>query len=181
MSEKRRRLRFVPNLEERTVRRLVRAGVALVGLLFLLGLASVLPGVDRLVDALAVSPWALLVAVATLLVVTALVWIAPDVERAVEQALDGPKGVVGNAAAGAKLLVGFLAVVVAYRGFEAVVTSAFAAFDIPTGLYDLGFLVVGLLVLGALARRLYHCWEPVTRLLTARVTGDEHRRLTSDT
>jgi hypothetical protein len=172
-------LRFVPAVEERTVRRIVGALVGLAGLLLLLGLGALLPGVDRLVAALAVSPVALLVALATLLVVGALIWIAPAVERAVAQSLDGPAAAVGNAAASAKLLVGFLAVVVAHGGLADVVEPLFAAFGLG-GVYHLAFMVVGLLVLGALARRLSRCWRPVTALLTAHVTDPDRQRVSPE-
>lgn len=163
-----RTLRFVPELEERTVRRVVGVFVALAGLLVVLGLVAVLPGIDRLVAGLAVSPAAVLLAVATLLVVAALLRVAPTVERVVFQTVDGPAQAVTDAAASAKLLVGFAAVVVAYRGFGPAATPLFETFGIG-GLYHLGFLAVGLLVLGAFVRRFYRCWEPVTDLLTARV------------
>lgn len=162
-------LALVPTLEEPTVRRIVGVVVALAGLLVVLGLVAVLPGVDRLVSALSISLAALVSALATLLVVCALLLVAPTVEQAVEQALDGPEEVVTNAAASAELLVGFASVVVAYHGFAAAVTPLFEAFGIG-GLYHLGFLAVGLLVLGTFARRLSRCWAPVTDLLTARVT-----------
>lgn len=168
MTDDTRTLRFVPDLEASTVGRIVRTALALAGLLFLLGLASVLPGVDRLLAGLAVSPAAFALAVGTLLVVVALLWVAPEVERLIEQSLDGPKGAVGNAARAGELLVGFLAVVVAYRGFAPALTPLFRAFGVD-GLYHLGFLAAGLLVLAALARRLYHCWEPVSRLATTEV------------
>lgn len=172
MSDRPRTLRVAPELAEPTVRRLVRTGLALAGLLLLVPLLAVLPGGDRLLSGLAVSPWALLLAVVTLLVGGALLRVAPTVERAVAESLDGPEAVVANVAASAKLLVGFVAVV-AYRGFAPAVTPTFRAFDVG-GLYHLGFLVVGLFVLGALVRRLYRCWEPLTELCTDRVVdGDD--------
>lgn len=172
MSEDTRTLRFVPDLEEPTVRRLVRTALALAGLSVLLPLVAVLPGVDRLLAGLAVSPWAILLAVVTLLVVGSLLRVAPVVERGVAEAIDGPERVVANAAAGAKLLVGFVAVVLAHRGFAPAVTPTFRAFDV-VGLYHLGFLVVGLFVLGAFVRRLYHCWQPLTDLLTERFARED--------
>lgn len=177
MSDQRRALRAVPDLEEPVVRRIVRTGLALAGLLFLLGLSVLLPGVDRLLAGLAVPLTALALAAATLLVVGALLRVAPSVERLLEESLDGPEEAVANAAASAKLLVGFLAVVVAYNGLAPAVTPLFRAFDVD-GLYHLGFLVVGAALLAALARRLYRCWGPLTRLLTAYVaaaTGDSSR------
>ena len=170
-------VRFVPDLDETAVRRIVRTALALAGLLFLLGLLAVLPGVDRLLAGLSVSLEALVLAAATALVVGALVRVAPSVERVVAGSLDGPEGAVADAAASAKLVVGFAAVVVAYRGFAAAVTPLFRAFDLG-GVYHLGFLVAGLAVLAALARRLYRCWEPVTDLATGRVlaaAGDGSR------
>jgi hypothetical protein len=164
--------------EPSTVRTLVRAGLALFGLLVLVGLLAVTPGIDRLLAGLAVSPLALGLAVVTLLVVGVLLWIAPEVERAALEALDGPEAAVENAAAAAKLLVGFLAITLAYRGLAPAVTPTFRAFDIG-GVYHLGFLVVGLVVLAAFARRLYRCWEPVTEMLTDYVVNANGRETDS--
>jgi hypothetical protein len=163
--------RFVPDLEPSAVRRIVSTGLALAGLLFLLGLLTVVPGMDRLLEGLAVPPEAVALAAMTAVTVGALLWVAPAVQRVVEGSLDGPAGAVADAAIGAKLLVGFLAVAVAYQGFAPAVTPLFRAFDVG-GLYHLGFLVAGLAILAALARRLYRCWEPVTEFLTAAVVDD---------
>lgn len=169
MSQDSRSLRFGLDPEESTVRRIVGALVGLAGLLLVLGLVAVLPAADRLLSALAVPPVALLVGVATLLVVVVLAVVAPAVGALVEQSLDGPDAVVEGAAASAMYLVGFAGVVIAYRGFAGVLTPLFRAFGIG-GLYHLGFLVVGLVLLGALVRQLYRCWAPVTDLLTDHVT-----------
>lgn len=167
-------LQLVSAPEESTVRTLVRAGLGLFGLLVVVGLLAVTPGIDRLLAGLTISPWAIGLAVVTLLVVGALLWVAPEVERAVLEALDGPETAVENAAAAAKLLVGFVAVTVAYRGFAPAVTPTFRAFDID-GLYHLGFLLWGLVVLAAFVRRLYRCWEPVTEMLTEYVVDASGR------
>lgn len=116
MTDDTRTLRVLPDLQVSTSRRLVRTGLALAGLLVVVPLVAVLPGVDRLFAGLTVSPWAVLLAVVTLLVAGALVRAAPTVERAVAESLDGPDAVVANVAAAAKLLVGFVAVVIASRG-----------------------------------------------------------------
>ncbi|QLD88852.1 hypothetical protein HWV07_07330 [Natronomonas salina] len=179
MPDESRTLRYVPTFEASAVRRIVRTGLALAGLLFLLGLLAVLPGIDRLLAGLAVPLEALGLAAATALVVGALLRVAPAVERIVEGSLDGPTGSVGDAAAGAKLLVGFVAVVVAYRGFAPAATPTFRAFDVG-GVYHLGFLVVGLAVLAALARRLYRCWGPVTALVTEYVLDATRDRARAD-
>lgn len=163
-------LRFGLDPEASTVRRIVGALVGLAGLLLVVGLVAVLPAADRLFSALAVPPMALLVAVATLLVVGVLAVVAPAAGALVEQSLDGPDAVVEGAASSAMYLVGFGGVLVAYHGFAGVLTPLFAAFGIE-GLYHLGFLAIGLLVLGALVRHLYRCWEPVTDLLTDYVTS----------
>lgn len=159
----------VSEVEESTVRRIVGVLVALVGLLFVLGLASLVPGMDRLIDGIIISPVAFVIGVVTVLTVGALLWIAPTVETAVEQFLEGPRDAVRNAAVSAKLLVVFFAAVIAYRGLAGAVLPLFGSFDI-TGFYHLGFLALGLLVLGAFVRRLYRCWTPVTDFLTAYVT-----------
>lgn len=171
MTDDTRTLRFVPDLQASTARRLVRTGLALAGVLVVVPLVAVLPGVDRLFAGLTVSPWAVLLAVVTVIVAGALVRVAPTVERAVAESLDGPDAVVANAAAAAKLLVGFAAVVIAYRGLAPAVAPTFRAFDLG-GVYHLAFLVVGLFVLGAFVRRLHRCWEPLTELLTDRLVDD---------
>lgn len=153
-----------------TIRRIVGVALALGGLLVVLGLAAALPGLDRLLAGLAVAPVALLTGVATLFVVAALVWLAPTVEHAVEQSVDGPPAALPHVAAGANRLVGFVAVVVAYHGFAPAVTPLFDAFGL-LGVYHLGFLVVGLAVLAAFTYRLVRCWRPVTSALTARLTA----------
>lgn len=170
MTQDRQRLRVGLDPEQSTVRRIVGALVGLAGLLLVLGLVAVLPAVDRLLAALAVPPATLFVGIATLFVVVVLAFLAPAVGSLVEQSLDGPDEVVEGAASSAMYLVWFAGVVLAYRGFAGVLTPLFDAFGIG-GLYHLGFLAVGLLVLGVLARQLYHCWEPVTDLLTEYVTG----------
>lgn len=91
------------------------------------------------------------------------------VRRAVEQVFDGPEAVVEHAGASAMYLVLFAAVVVAYNGVCGAVRPLFGAFGIE-GLYHLGFLLAGLLGLGALVQRLYRCWRPVTDLLTGYAT-----------
>jgi hypothetical protein len=182
MTDRNSGLEVVSTPEESTVRTLVRAGVALLGLLVVVGLLAVTPGIDRLLAGLAVSPWALGLAVVTLLVVGALLWVAPELERAALETLEGPEAAVENVAAAAKLLVGFAAVTIAYRGFAPAVEPTFRAFDVG-GVYHLGFLVVGLLVLAAFARRLYRCWEPVTDVLTEYVTdmsGREEERVSAE-
>lgn len=176
MTDNSRTLTVGPTLENATIRRLLSVCLALVGLLVLLVFVTTLPGIDRLVAGLSVTPIAILTALTSLLVVGALLWVAPTVERAVEQALDGPRAAVGNAAASAKLLVVFVAVGIAYRGFAPAATPLFEAFDLG-GVYHLAFLVVGVAVLAAFARRIYRCWEPLTAVLTAHATvllGDDH-------
>lgn len=159
--------RLAPTPAASTIRRLVSLTLALGGLLVLLGLGAVLPGLDRLRRGLAVSPGALLVAIVSLGVVVGLIWITPRVEGAVERRLSGPVAAVRNVAAAMKLLVSFTAVVLAYRGFQAVLIPLFAAFGLA-GVYHLGFLVIGLFVLAAFARRLIRSWEPVTVMVADR-------------
>ena len=163
-------LRVVPDLEERTVRRLAAVVVGLAGLLALLGLAALLPAADRILAAITPRPVALLVAVATVLVVAALLVAAPAVRVLVTGGLGGPEPLVEDAAAAAEYLVGFVVVVLAYRGLAGVVVPVLAAFDLD-GVYHLAFLVAGVVTLGALARRLYGCWGPVTTLVAAYVTS----------
>ncbi len=182
MRDTTRHLRVDIGVEETTVQRIIRTGLAVVGLLLLLGLLAVLPGISRLVSGLTISMEALLFAVATLVVVVAFVRIAPMIERLVEQNLDGQNGAVANAAASAKLLVGFTAIVIAYRGFQSAASPLFNAFGIG-GLYHLGFLLLGIGVFAAFARRMYRCWDPLTRLLTTYVmdaTSETTQTLSSE-
>lgn len=166
-------LSVTPTLEEGDVYPFVRVGLIVVGGLVLIGLAALLPGLGELFGWLPVSVSAILLAVASGLVIAGLLAVSPAVERLVRRTLDGPDGVVDDAGASAKFLVIFIAVAVAHRGFGPALlplTERVAA----DWVYHAAFLVCALVPLVLIARRLYRSLDPLAELLTRVVLPAKH-------
>lgn len=167
-------LRIAPDVDDRDVYPIVRLGLIVGGGLVLIGLVSVLPGLEWLLAAAPIpipfSASALLLAAGTYLAAGGLVAIAPRVERVVRKSLEGPAGVVADAAASAKYLVVFVASAVAYRGFAPAMLALLELVGMGW-LYHVAFLVAALVPLLLIARRLHRSLDPVAELLTREVTG----------
>lgn len=162
-----------------TVRPLVRTSLLLVGGLFLLGLASLLPGLGRLFAGFPVSVGTFVRAIATTLVVGALATTAPTVETLVRRGLSGPPTVVEDAARSSRDLVAFAAIVVAYRGLASAIEPAFDVLG-AAWLYHAVFLVAALVPVVLVARRLSRSLDPVADLLTTELVAANDERTTDD-
>lgn len=154
-------------VDESTLRSSIRLLLAAVGLLFLLFLVSLLPGLDRLVPQTPVSFAALVGAVVTLAVVGLLVFLAPMLASLVRVTLGGPKELVEHLASVVLYLVLLVAVLVAHQGLGAAVTPFLGG---ATWGYDIAFLLLSLPPLVVVAVRLYAALDPATDLLTRKVT-----------
>lgn len=152
--------------------------VVLVAALALVGLATLLPGTDRAVPRTTVAIGEVVVAVGTLAVVVLLANAARSVAALVRSVLDGPARLVDDAGRVAGALVVFVAILVAYRGFAALVVPRLAAGDAAWA-YDAGFLGLALVPLGVIARRLRRNLNPLADQLAAamanRVGGSSSR------
>lgn len=160
---------LLASVESETVKNVVKLLLGVGGLVFLLGLASFLPGLERLVPATPITFASLVVALVTLGIVAVLVYVAPQLETLVEQGLDADDAVATHAGAIVKHLVVLLAALVAFQGLS----GAFVPFLAQTNsvlIYDLSFLVLALVPTALIAVHLYRGLDPAAELLTAKVT-----------
>lgn len=154
-------------VDESTLRSSIRLLLAAVGLLFLLFLVSLLPGLARLVPQTPVSFAAVVGAVVTLAVVGLLVVLAPMLASLVRVTLAEPKELVEHLASVVLYLVLLVAVLVANQGLAAAVTPFLGD---AAWIYDIAFLLLSLPPLVVVAVRLYAALDPATDLLTRKVT-----------
>jgi len=154
----------------RTVVKLLLGGVAVVALMVL---ASLLPGVDRVLPETPLTVLSLAVAALTVALVGAIVALARPVEELVYDALAGPERLRLLAGVIAKHLVFLAAVVVGYHGFAGVAVPFLAVTD-SVWLYDVGFLLVALVPTAFVAYYAYQGLEPAADHITDRLlsSGD---------
>lgn len=141
-----------------------------VGLVFVLYLATLLPGIDRLVPQTPVTFAAVVTAIATVVVVGLLLYTAPKFASVVRLALDGPKEVVENLASVVHWLVVLVAVIAAHSGLAGIAAPIFDGFG---WLYDGVFLLLALPVLSVIAARLYAGLDPSADLIADTIVGEE--------
>lgn len=152
----------------RTVRSVSKLLLAAGAIAFLLWIASLLPGMDRLVPMTSMSLATLLRVVVTVVIVGLLVDLAPGLAALTTLLLSGPRAVVEGVASAVHWLVILAGILVAHRGLE----PAFVAMlDGGTWLYDLVFLVLALPPLAIVAARLYVSIDPTADLVADRLAG----------
>lgn len=164
-------------VDESTLRSSIRLLLAAVGLLFVLFLVSLLPGLDRLVPQTPVSFAAVVGAVVTLAVVGLLVVLAPMLASLVRVTLAEPKELVEHLASVVLYLVLLVAVLVAHQGLAAAVTPFLGD---AAWIYDIAFLLLSLPPMVVVAVRLYAALDPATDLLTRKVTTSGAREPDAD-
>lgn len=157
------------SVELETVRTVVKLLLGMGGLVFLLVLVSVLPGLDRLVPTTPITFGSIVVALLTLGIVALLVYVAPRLETLVQEEFAGSDALASNVAAIVKQLVVLLAVLVAYRGLAGVIVPFLAETD-TIWAYDLAFLVLALIPTALIAWQLFQGLDPAADLLTEQVT-----------
>lgn len=143
--------------------------LATLSLLLVLSLASVLPGIDRLIPGTPVTFVAVVGAIVTVAVVGLLLFLAPALAELVRATLEGPQAVVEDVASIVQLFVVLVAVLVAHRGLAPALAPLLGGL---TWVYDLVFLAIALPPLAILAARLYVSLDPMADLLADRITRD---------
>lgn len=161
-------------LDPEPVRAVAYRVIGLVVMLLVLGLATFLPGSGRTLPGINVAVYDLVVASGTLVIVGWLGQAATDVGALVEAALDGPEAVVRDLGRAAAALVGFLAVLVGYRGLAGLVVPPLARRGIAWG-YDLTFLVLGLLALAVVANRLRRNLHAIAAVVAHAAVAEDER------
>lgn len=152
----------------RTVRSVSKLLLGAASLLFVLGLVSLLPGLDRLLPGVGVTLAAVVWAVATLAVAGLLVYAAAGLAALTRLALEGPREVVESVAAVVYWTAVLAAVLIAHRGLVPVLAPLL---DGTGWAYDLLFLVAALAPLAVIAARLSACLDPAADAVAERVAG----------
>ncbi|MDQ2051962.1 hypothetical protein RBH26_15905 [Natronolimnohabitans sp. A-GB9] len=155
------------SLDRDVVQSVSKLVLATLSLLFVLGLVTVLPGVDRLVPGTPITFVAIVSAIVTIVVVGLLLSLAPALATLVRSTLEGPESVVEDVAAVSQLFVVLVAVLVAHRGLAPAIVPIL---DGMTWIYDVVFLAFALPPLAILAARLYVSLDPISELLAEKVT-----------
>ncbi|GAB3671948.1 hypothetical protein [Halopiger thermotolerans] len=153
-----------------SVSKLLLATLSLIGLLYL---ASLLPGIGRLVPGTPITFAALASVVATVTAVGLLLFLAPALADLVRSTVDGPEAVVDDVASIVHLFVVLVAVLIAHRGLAPAIVPLLEG---GTWVYDVVFLALSLPPLGILAARLYVSLDPIAELLADKVTRTESAR-----
>jgi hypothetical protein len=157
-------------IEEHTLKPVVKF-LLVAGALFLLwGLASALPGIDRLIPTTSVTLGTAIGAAFTLVLVAVLAHVALRIEPVIAQAVAGPTTVARDLASLVKHLLLFAAVLVAHRGFEPLIEPELAAVDLAWT-YDLTFLALALVPTTVVVIRLFNNVDEVSSRLTDRLTA----------
>lgn len=159
------------SIETDALRPVVYEALALVAMLFVLGLSTLLPGAGRTLPSTSIAIREVIIATGTVAVVVWLAHAAPAVARLTRSSLVGPDQVVEDAGRVAAATVAFLAVLVAYRGFAPLAVPTLVARD-AVWAYDLAFLAVALVPLAIIANRLRRNLDEVADLVTAAIAGD---------
>lgn len=145
----------------------VRAAAVFAGVLVLTALATALPGTGYELPLVPLTVEDLVLVVGTLGLVGVLLYASPRVADLVETELEGPDGVVDDAAGAAGYLVVFVALLLAHQGLVPVGRAV-----LPDVLYDLGFLTVALVPLTGIARRFQRSLDPLAGLAADAIATD---------
>lgn len=165
-------------VDRETARSVSKLLLSAVALAFVLSLVTLLPGVDRFVPETPVTFAALVGAIATVVVVGVLLYLAPQLAALTRLALTGPQSVVENVASVVHWVTVLAAVLVAHSGFAGLVTPFL---DGAVWLYDVAFLLLALPPLVFVAARLYVSVDPTAELFADRVAGGERENTAGDT
>lgn len=152
-----------------TIQSVGRRLIAILVVAIVLTLATLLPGIERTVPGTQVTGLAVLEAAGTVVIAGLLVAVTPALARIVRAMLDGPESVVADVADGIRLIVVFVAVIVAYNGVESAVVPLLGN---AAWLYDGAFLLIGAVPLALLSVRLYHSLDDMADLFARRVTKE---------
>lgn len=141
-------------------------GVLSLGLV--LYLASLLPGIDRLIPGVGMSFAALASAIVAVAVAGVLLYAASGLATLTRLTLSAPKEVGENVASIVYWLVVLAAVLVAHRGLAPAASGLFESLWV----YDAAFLLLALPPLVFVAARLYVTLDPAAKFLADEVAGE---------
>lgn len=152
-----------------SVVKLVAGAFGVVLFAYLLGL---LPPLERQLPGTPITVEDAVFGVAGVVVLGIFVAVGDVLEDVVDERLDGPEGVVGEAGRVVKYLVVFLAFVAIYQPLGRAVVPFLAAND-AAWLYDVTYTLVALALLVAVALLVYRSLDPLASLVTDTITGGD--------
>lgn len=166
------RLSRLGQIDERTLKPVVKL-LLIAGALFLMwGLLANLPGVDTLIPATPVSYGAVVGAFMTLGIVAVLAYAAFQLEPLLVQWLAGPADLVADVASIVKHTVLFVAVITAHAGLGALVVPSLTAVDL-VWTYNAFFLVLALVPTVMIGVRLFGNFDALATLIVERLGPHE--------
>lgn len=166
------RLSRLGEIDERTLKPVVKL-LLIAGALFVMwGLLANLPGVDALIPTTPVSFGAVVGAFMTLGIVAVLGYAAFQLEPLLVQWLRGPADLVADIASIAKHAVLFVAVITAHAGLGALVVPSLAAVDL-VWTYNAFFLVLALVPTVMVGVRLLGNVDALATLIVERLGSPE--------
>lgn len=157
--------------DHRTARSVGKVLFAALAAVFLTVVATLLPGIERLIPGTGISVAVLLRAVVTLAVAVALGYIASGLATLTHAAV-GHRPVAEHAGSVVYWLVVLAAVLLVHWGLAPLAGAALGG---GIWLYDTAFMLVALGPLAVVAGRLYATLDPLADLFAERVAGSGER------
>ena len=162
---------WLDQAEELGARSLVKLVLAVNGLLLLLVLVSVLPGVDRVIPGVPVTIAAIINAVVTLAIVLLLLEVAAKAKAIVRQFEFSVSNIGTHSAAVVYWTVVFLAVVIAYDGFGAAIEPVMLQVGFLWA-YDLAFFLLGSASLLVIGYHLFQLLDPLAEYFVVQLRSE---------
>lgn len=158
------------SLDHETVGSITKLTLVAVWLVVVASLLTLVPGADRFLPGTVPAVDALLGAIATIVLVGFLLYVAPTFASIIRARAEGPTVLIADIASAVYWLVVLTAVLVAYRGFEGVVSPVF---DGMVWIYDLAFLLLALPLVVLIGVRLYASLDPIAARVAEKLHGGD--------
>lgn len=158
-------------VEELGAKSLVTLLLAVIGLLLILALIAILPGVDRFVLGLPITFGAIASALVTLVIVLLLIPAATMAKGIVRQFRINAPAIATRLAAVVYWSIVFLAIVVGYEGFRAAVEPVLMEAGF-IWIYDVTFFVLGVVPLAVVGYSLFRLLDPVAEFCVSRLQAE---------
>lgn len=162
---------WLDRIEELGVRSLIKLVLAVVGLLLLLVFVAVLPGVDRVIPGLPITVAAIASALVTLAIVLLLLRVATKAKAVITRLRFSVPDIAARSAFVAHWTIVFLAVVIAYEGFEAALRPVLTEAGLLWA-YDLAFFLLGVIPLVLIGYYLFNLLDPLAELFVTQLHSD---------
>lgn len=163
---------LLASVDPEIVKAVVKPLLGMGALVFLLVIVSFLPGLDQVIPATPITFSALVIALFSMGIVSVLMYVAPQIEKLMQQKFGGSTALATNAAAIAKHLDVLLAVFIAHWGLEGALFPFLWGTNV-VWLYDVVFLLLALIPTAHITRHLYLGLDPAAEFLTRKITSTD--------